>query len=163
MTSPTSQRCWEPGQCQWPHFTDGRTKSPSCCLMHLEPHTNSASSQGQAAETSAPSMGHHFLWWLSIPTWARGVGEAAPQQGWHISPHCGAVLGCSKGLPSAGMGGKTPSGTGGFLEGLSPGSAPDGHGCPTHTHTDTASKDHARPRVATVTPCRGLIPTFPGF
>lgn len=70
-TSPTSQHCWEPGQCQRPRFTGGRTRPSSCCLTHPS-HTQSASSPGQAAPTA-------HLW---PPAWdtTSGVGSASPHR-----------------------------------------------------------------------------------
>ena len=89
-------------------------------------------------------------------------GSSALQQGRHVSPHRGALLGCGKGSPSAGAGGKTPSGDRRFFGRAVPRQCSRWSWLP-HTRTGTAPKDHVRPRVATVPPCRGLIPAWPGF
>ena len=102
------------------------------CVTHLQPHTEPAGSSGRAARTPTPAQDRHH---------PRG-GSASPP----------GRPGCGKESPSAG--------TGGLWEGLSWGSAPDGHGCP-HTHWHSP-KDCARAGAATVPLCRELIPSWPG-
>lgn len=114
MTSPTSQHCWEPGQCRQPHFTGGRTKSPSCCVTYLRSHAKSAGSPGQAAQTSIPGPQHGTpppIVGQHAPTGTRGGGETAPcSRAGPWAPTTGLCWAASKESPSAGAGGKTPSG-----------------------------------------------------
>lgn len=73
--------------------------------------------------------------------------SSSPEQCQHVSLHCGALLGCSKECPSAGVGEKSP---------LDTSSAPHGHGCHTHTNTGTSPErdpgGHSAP-MQEVNPC----------
>lgn len=159
MTGPTSQHCWEPVQCQWPHFTGGRTQSPSC---YTYSHIQTASSQRRAARSWPPSVGHHLLCGSASPHGHGVLEKQLHSRAGTSAPTVGLRWAAARGAHQQERGAKPPRGQGAFWKGCPQAVLPMAM-VATHTHIDTASEHHARPRVAAVTPCRGLIPTFPGF
>lgn len=105
--------------------------------------------------TPRPVVGQH-------PHMGTACCRSSSTAGLAHQPPLWGCAGLQQGVPISRSGGQNPPrGQGAFWKGCPQAVLPMAM-VATHTHTDTASKHHARPRVAAVTPCRGLIPTFPG-
>lgn len=146
----------------------GKPSHKVAALTHLQSHTKSAGSLGWAVQTSTPGPHHRtsppVVGGSASPLGALGCrGSSSPQQGQHVSPHCGALLGCSKESPSARAGVKTHSGDWWFFGRAVPRQCSQWPRLPHHHHNQHSPKRSHETWGGHGTPIQGVNPHLAGI